>query len=144
MLVQVWLSRGSYLRQTSRQHFEERISYRVSIYISAELCLKNAKEVYCYFLEPHSVVCSSMCGTPVASGGFVWSIVQKQEINTSRALLTLKPIEKTLFLSSLEMCNNSAPVFSCTYCDALSSNSGMVLVLCKKKPCSLYPICSVA
>lgn len=53
--------------------------------------------------------------------------------------LVLKPMEKTLFLSSLATCIYSAPVFSCCKCKAVSCSSGTYFVRFKVKPCSCSP-----
>lgn len=77
---------------------------------------------FAYFWLPHRVVCSRICGTPVSSGGFV-----------------LKPIEKTLLLSSRAMCRCSAPVLSCCKCKAVNSSSGTCFDRRRVKPWSFSP-----
>lgn len=72
------------VRERSREHFKERVPYGIS---GGRQHSSHVEEGYNYFSLPHNVVCSRICGTPVSSGGFV-----------------LKPIEKTLFLSSLATC----------------------------------------
>lgn len=107
------------IRQGSREHLEERIANRVPVMISVSV---HQGERQHYFSLPHRVVCSSMWGTPVSSGGLV-----------------LKPMEKTLFLSSLATCIYSAPVFSCCKCKAVSCSSGTCLERFSVKPCSCSP-----
>ena len=75
-----------------------------------------------YFSEPHSVVCSNICGTPVASGGKV-----------------LNAMLNTLFLSSLSICRCSAPVCSCIKSTAVSFNSGTGTALRTWNPCIIPP-----
>ena len=72
------------IRERSRKHLEEWVTYGISTSTQHN---SFEEQDASYFSLPHSVVCSRICGTPVQSGGFV-----------------LKPIEKTLFLSSRATC----------------------------------------
>ena len=55
--------------------------------------------------------------------------------------LVLKPIEKTLFLSSLATCRYSAPVFLCSSWNAVSCNSGTCFLRLSVNPCVSSPSC---
>ena len=57
--------------------------------------LKNGSRIG-YLFDPHKVVCSKICATPVSSIGTV-----------------LKPTLNALFESSAPMCSQCAPVFTC-------------------------------
>lgn len=76
-----------------------------------------------HFLLPHRVVCSSICGTPVSSGGLV-----------------LKPMENTLLSSLRSRWMYSAPVLSCRIWVARRASSGTCLVRVTVKPWIESPI----